>query len=177
MSRKLFLRARDGSGDFSSLKDLIEGGLKKDILEIAGSDLYLRIRPMEEVFVVFEGEPDMPVLNGPIFEAELLGLTAEEARPIYYDSLKAGFFALLSGIVDYLQLYGTYEPRGWNAEDRNYHILFLKKGRDGQIQFSSGKTSGSERFILTWEAGARQGKVARFRELAALPAVPKVPAN
>lgn len=170
--RKILLRARDEFRSFSSLRELINGGLKKNIIEIAGSDIYLRVRPLEEIFVVFEGESETPTLDGPVFKAELLGLTAD-AQPVYLDSLRAGFLALLVGHIDFLQLYEMNENK-----TRNHQILFLKKEETGQIQFCSGDSLGPpERFILTWEAGNRQGKVARFQELSALPAVSKSPAN
>ena len=170
--RKILLRARDGSKDFTSLKELINEGLKKDVIEIIGPDLYIRVRPMEELFVVFDGDSDTPTLNGPVFQAELLGLT-EEAKPVYFDSLKAAFLALLIGHIDYLQLYEMNQ-----SKTRNYQILFLKKGEVGQIQFCSGDPMGpQERFILTWEAGAKQGRIARFQELSVLPAVSMIPTS
>jgi len=154
MDIRLFLRAGDELGVFSSLRDLVRGGLEKERIEICSPDLYLRIRPLKDIFIASDDKRF--ILTGPVFQAELLGLTTQN-EPMIFDSLKNGFHALLTGVVDYLQLY-EMSPVGIN-----YQILFLKQGGVEQIRFSSGdygrKSAGH---VLTWVDGFREGKIADF---------------
>ena len=171
---KLFLRARDENRTFSSLKELVRGGLRKEKIEICSPDLYLRIKPMEEIFITSEDKNLILKIQGSFFRASLMGLTAN-TKIISFDSLKDGFYALLMGVIDCLQL---HEMNNMGCVAINYNILFLKQEVDSQIQFSSGDSNREpERFILTWVPGVQEGKIADFRPLPHLLAVKKVPKN
>lgn len=150
MAANLFLRARGSMGNFSSFKEVVAAGLRKDMIEIAGPGIYVAIKPEEEISVILNEEAKKQTMEGPVFRAEALGLT-QEGRPINYDSLAIGFLALLDGAIDYLQIYETEGIRGEGACDYNNSIDFFKNGKNGKIRFSCGREDKLEIIATKWQ--------------------------